>query len=108
MAAQRLLMHPPRRTCIPRSLAPASVLLGSARQAGSERLSGSRDASRLNASSSRLLAAVVERLLASCGKASLDAIIDWEAPSVSKRSLQRTVSQPPVAAQVRARLRPGG
>jgi len=69
-----------------------SVLLGSARQAGSERLSSSRrrDACRSDVSSSRLLPAMLEHLLASCGTASLDAILDWGAPSVSKRSLRHS------------------
>jgi hypothetical protein len=81
-----------------------SVLLVSARQAASERLSSSsrREACRSDASSSRLLPAILERLLT----ASLDATIDWEAPSVSKCSLP-TVSQPSVAAQVRAGQQPG-
>jgi hypothetical protein len=90
MAAQGCSCTRPRRTCTPRRLALVSVLLGSARQAGSERLSSSRrrDACRSDVSSSRLLPAILEHVLASCGTASLDAIIDREAPSVSQRTLR--------------------
>ena len=81
------------------------VVLGSARQAGSGRLGSSRGACRLNASSSRLLPPISGRLLAKRLTASLDAIIAWETPSVSRRTL--TLNPKSVAAHVRVRQRPG-
>jgi len=88
LAARRLQLHPPQAHLHPKEPG-ARVASAGERAPGWKRAPRQQPRRcRLNASSSRLLPPMFGRLLAKCVTASLDAIIDWEAPSVSKRTLR--------------------